>query len=541
MTNLLKRFINTISFGRLFGTTTDASLSLKGESDATTTSDGFSHKLNISDLDQNMARIVNEESGLIARDYDEDLGVEPLITKLIRKFREEWSAWEHSHCADLRETEDRLKVEMTKFSQTNIETTFFSSLAEYGSVLKERLKNAFRLRESNKLKGKELRHRRDDLEDGLTAMKISLTGDKNKGINAKSSKWSNLAIIFMILAIGAVENILGFGTFKFESDTLTAFALSTTVVAVFAAMAYIGGNGASKLITTWDAHRRYRTNYPTDRSIPKDRKTERPILPHRPSILAWAQFLLGTSSLVLASLVLLIGRVGIIQKMSNDDSSMYLAGAIALIFLNFILYVFEVLYGSKYDSHDIKNYAAIEKDLAEVTTELQGIKPGAHLDEINFAITDYEASIDKIKNDLTEQVQWLQGLVLSYGSLHEQYKEGWRKTRKFFNKGLTALGNALHEKQGLTLEVVKNTLDNPNRRLIEELELEVPRPLANDVFLGHVNEWKPEMPILNAGDKRISDYTEILNAAETEMVEEAKKDFTNLSEPENGFAVTNWS
>lgn len=545
MKNLLKNIINTVSFGRFFATTTDGSdgsmLSLNGdgsESNHLLSAAIFPQTLNLGALRTEMTRVANKDLPRLALGYREEDGLEPVIDKAIGKFEDEWTAWEKGHCSDLAEAKALLHEEKATYSKDEIETGFFQNMKELGVNLKESLKNAYRLRASNKAQAKELHARRIELEDNLRTMRIAFTGDENKSIGSKNSKWTTLVIVLMILVIGAIENILGFGTFKYESDTLTAYALSTVVVAVFSVMAYFGGNGASQLLATWEAHRRFRSTYSTERSIPKDR-FENPIKPHPSSILAWTQFILGTGLFAIASAILLVGRLGIIEKMSNDDSSMYLAGAIALIFVNFILYVVKVLYGAKYNSSDVNSYETMETELADVMAEREIVKPGAHLDIIDDALNTYQSEIDAAKLAAQSKVEWLKGLLASYIELADKYDKGWAITQQFFHTGINQLWKALHNQQGIDNGILRTALDDPKRPLINRLNDEVTRKFEDDVFLGQAKGWFPEMPELDDRGK-INDISQILKDAEAEVEAEVESNLLNNPDANSHIGIQNW-
>lgn len=535
--NSLKQFLNKITFGFIYPSFGQNNVEQNGDVEQDKVV--FPHELDLRELTSNMQRVAKVEAPKFIRDYDaEQGGFTPLIQRVIRAIKNEWEAWEQSYCADLQDAETLLREQKAAYSPEKEAKDFETKVEERNSTLLEDLKNAFRVRETNKLRAKTVKQRYNDVMDELEAMRIAFTGDANKGLSGKTNIWTTLAIVFFVLAIGAVENILGFGTFKFESDTLTAFALSTTVVAVFTAMAYLGATGGAKLLANKDAHRRFYSTYRTERSYPKDRH-ENPIVPHPPSLSAWAQFLLGTGLFLLASVILLVGRLGIIEKMSADDSSMYLTGAIALIFLNFILYIFKLLTGAKYDSSDIDSYKAIEAELALLKEEKKAIHPDAYLGLIDEALVNYEADIDEAKGRLHQGIEYIRGLAFSYQALHGQYQEGWRKTRDFFRLALSELGRAAIRNEDVPEVDVARVLDAEDNTFINDLEMSVDRRLENDTFLGHVMDWVPEVPVLNEGS-RIADFAGLIKEVETEVVEETRRELAQGSDSADQFNIRKW-
>jgi hypothetical protein len=533
MINSLKKFLHTVSFGRLFPNLGQENTELT-DGNVTSVQAEFPHELNLRELTTGLQNVAKVQTPKLIRDYDEQKGFRPLIQEVIMKIKASWEEWERTYCSDLRDAEALLREEKAKNQLRVKETEFQQMLAERNNSLLDDLKNAFRVRESNKTRAKTVKQRYKEVLDELETMRVAFTGDINKSLGGNSSIWSSLVIVFFVLGIGAVENILGFGTFKFESDTMTAFALSTTVVAVFTSMTYLGATGGSKLLANKDAHRRFYSTYRSERTYPKDR-FDNPVVPHPPSLSAWAQFILGTGLFLLASVILLVGRIGIIQKMSSDDSSMYLAGAIALIFLNFILYIYKLLYGAKYESSDIASYQSLEQERDQLKEEKQSIHPDAYLALIDDALVNYEADIADAKGDIQTTVDYLRGLVYSYRDLHNQYKEGWIKTKDFFRQSLRELGRAAI-REDISENSVKSALDDAYDSHVADLELTVIRPLENDIFLGQIMDWVPSTAVIDEAN-RITEFADLIQHVENDVVEEARRQSSHDSDSAELFDI----
>lgn len=522
--NTLKHILHIISLGWLFpisGAKTDVHDNSAYDSAYHPPQElQFIHELPLTPLSNRLNRVVSNEAVQLGRSYDPDKGLDPLGRSLAQKFAHQFNEWERDECQVLGDTAALLRNENLNYSADQMTVDFNIKLTDLGTTLKENIKAAFFSREVNKSRLKNLRMDRNELEKELWAIKIALTGDENRIVHGSDSQQMKaLAFSAYVVLIGIAEYMLGFGTFKYESDTLTAIALSITVVFVFTVMAYLGGTGASKIIASRDANRRFHTNYPTRESWPDFKG--RPIVPHKASLLAWVQFLTGTGLLLAASAILFVGRFNIIQTMS-EDGSMYMAGAIALIFLSFVTIVFKAIYGAKYDSSDVANYIAKQKRLSDVEAKLEALGPDAHLGQLNEAFEIYESGIEELRKDYAEQVSYITRLKASYLSLYRHYSEAYESLEKAYDNALEIMGKAISKDNADVNPELIIEFINADKR-IEQLEAAVPLTYKDDEFLGIINDWTPESPNLDGSDIVIKDYQPIIEQSERLAIEEFQK------------------